>query len=127
MKNQISIIATVAILFAWGCATVKEGERPLVVRAEQTARILTSTLDAIFELDYRHAELVDRHPALKQTINGMRVQGPGVIKSLRDSTKEFKSMPAPDLESKLAFSLSMALRLLENANEANAQLLEVTP
>lgn len=127
MKKQLSIIATITLLFAWGCATVKEGERPLVVRAEQTARVLTSTLDAIFELDYRHAELVDRNPALKQTINGMRVQGPGVIRALRDSTKEFKAMPTPDLESKLAFSLSMALRLLENASQANAQLLEVTP
>ena len=130
MKKQITIAFIFAFIispaalvlpaFTSGCATLEDGHRSTVVRAEAMADMLVESLDLLFKLDYEFADQIDRNPELKAAINDARRVSPGVIRDLREATKAFKAAEQGG-EAKLNFALSTAASLLARAQSMITQ------
>ena len=115
--RALNIGIILATLFAFtGCKSILKGERPLVVRAEQIAAIATESLDALFRLDYQHAEWIDaNHPGIKDKVNSLRRKAPGMLEGLREATQDYKAIESPTTEDKLNAALDLVLKLRDEA------------
>jgi hypothetical protein len=103
-----------AILFLNGCA-ILPGNDPLVVRAEQAARIGYATVDAFLRFEFENRKT---YPGLKHKADILREHAPKALEKLREATKAYKARKAQDTESALALSLAAVETITRTAQEA---------
>ncbi len=107
------IVAILAV-FLSGCA-ILPGNDPLVVRAEQAARIGYATVDAFLRFEFENRKT---YPGLKHKADILREHAPKALEKLREATKAYKARKAQDTESALALSLAAVETITRTAQEA---------
>lgn len=101
-----------------GCAGVKEGSDPLVVRAEQASEIAFETFDTFLKFEFENKELLLKtDPKIHETADLIRRDGLTWISDLREATKAYKKARDPDSQAKLHNSLTALQNVLTQAQK----------
>lgn len=113
---RISTPLFVAILFLGGCATVKEGNDPVVVRAESATQLAVDTFNLIEKTEYDSYaafKAIDPVDAAKcrTFVNNLRANDDIWLTSARNMTKAYKNNRTSTNEA----SLNTALAVLSSA------------
>lgn len=93
MKTNIQNLALLVLLsaFAAGCAAIKPGNDPVVVRAEQATRSAMATIDTFLKYEYDNRMLLQIADLnIKVAADKMRVMAPQALASARNLTKTYK-------------------------------------
>jgi hypothetical protein len=93
MKTNIQNLALLVLLsaFAAGCAAIKPGNDPVVVRAEQATKSAIAIIDSFVKYEYDNRLLLQTvEPKVKLAADKMRVNAPQAFASARNLTKAYK-------------------------------------
>lgn len=112
MATNTLMAAMLAIAVA-GCASVAEGHDPVVVNAERGVEVTEATLTAFVTWAHLHeATLGD---GARSAANAIRAKAPGVIDSVRRTTKVYKNSRTAENKANLVTWLSVLSQLEQEA------------
>lgn len=120
MKNTIHILA-LALLASLlsGCACIRPGQDPLIVRAEQATRMLYVTTDRFLDWEYNNRAQVSY---LKPVADKLRRTVPGVLAVSRDALRAYKATKNAGTKSDLVSSLEPVEQLLADSRAMAASI-----
>lgn len=135
MKKRISPFLAVLLSFVMftappaalltlgtGCASVAEGESPIVVNAERVAAGSFDIIDSFLQYEAANRDLLWRtDPGIKRVADQLRDQAPVAIETLRSATKAYKRNRTPENEANLKTWLATVNSLLASATSNMAK------
>lgn len=113
MKTNLLLICSVLVI-GLGCANLKPGADPVIVRAEQVEQVAFATFDTFVHLVAQHEdEVKERVPAAYQFAEWLRAKGPSglprgiaLVKSLDTVRKAYKANRTPENKAGVASALA---------------------
>lgn len=113
----LAALTVVAGCLWGGCATAP-GADPLLVQAERTADMAFQTFDTFLRFEHDNQAALRRiDPAIHETAELIRREGPGWLTSLREATRAYKRERTADTEAGLKSALVMIQAALAQAQK----------
>lgn len=86
-----------------GCASIGEGQDPVVVNAERVAAASFEIMDTFNQMEFNNRdELRKLSPEIEKAANHVRVEGKAALESLRAATKAYKTNRTPENKANVA-------------------------
>ena len=109
MKHLPNLTLSVLCILLVGCAAIKPGNDPVVVRAEQTVKVAFEVCDSF--LQWEHANRATVPPEIQTYATALRDSGPIAFKTARTLTKAYKQNRSDENRANLDTALAVLLAL----------------
>lgn len=127
MKHLAILILLLPLIFT-GCAGLKPGADPIIVRAQQTERAAFETFDAFLRIEHKNAARIrTAAPEVSKFAEWLREplpdgpRGISLVKSLGNVRRAYANAKTPDNRAKLASALdALAAALTETQKHLTA-------
>ena len=122
MRNLLSLLICLSVI---GCASVKPGNDPLIVHANQSRELLVVTADAFLKLEKGNRDYFwSVSKSIKHSADGTRVAVPRIVESLNKAIDRYKAYKTSNDRTTLETHIGIVTSTIADITEVYAKTKE---